>query len=72
MNVIRASILKLADSEMNFYTDGLHDIMQIVKGFLYQKLNNDKIMQAVSMWCKNRNKALKIYGLLRKLTLLIF
>ena len=49
MNVIRASIFKLADSEMNFHIDGLHDIMQIVKEFLYQKLNNNKIIQAVSM-----------------------
>ena len=62
MNVIRGSIFKLAYSEINFNTDGLNDIMQIVKGFLYQKLNNKSIRQAVHMWYSNKNEALKIHG----------
>ena len=30
MNFIRLSIIKLADSEINFNTDGIHDIMSII------------------------------------------
>lgn len=60
MNVIRASILKLADSDINFNTIGLHDAVKIIQKFLYPELDNNNIKNAISMWCTNKNEALKI------------
>jgi hypothetical protein len=36
--------------------------MSIIKKYLYLELDNKNIKNAVSMWCINKNEALKIYG----------
>ena len=47
MNLIRLSIIKLADLELNFNTDGIHDIMSIIKKYLYLELDNKNIKKGI-------------------------